>query len=183
MSRAGRPGNPARGRVIAVSVLVGVLIVVGAAVAATAYVSERRAPEPVRLAAPPSSSSATQSPAAPSSAPQPPAPPAPAPSIPGTDALGFLGTPARCADGDTARMMVLTPRSQAVVCEHTGALYYAGWRMDDHAGTRIEGVLPAGPGWVARAPDATINITPAGLAISTPRGEFTEPATGFWATP
>lgn len=168
---------------IALSVVVGVLIVVGAAVAATAYVSDRRGAEPATVAAPPATSSAASSaaPAGSSSAAPPPA--APAPSIPGTDALGFIGTMARCSDGDTARMMVLTATSQAVVCERGGALYYAGWRMDTGAGTRIEGVLPAGPGWVARAPDATINITPAGLAISAPNGEFTEPATGFWASP
>ncbi|MGC5027488.1 hypothetical protein ACLQ3K_22290 [Tsukamurella sp. DT100] len=183
MTRPVRPADPARGRVIAAAVVVGVLIVVAAAAAATAYVSGKRPTEPATAAAPPSgpSSSASAAPAPSSEQPGTPAPPAP--SIPGTDALGFLGTPARCADGDAARMMVLTATSQAVVCDRAGALYYAGWRVDTGTGTRIEGVLPAGPGWVARAPDATINITPAGLVISTPSGEFTEPATGFWAAP
>ncbi|CAM3051208.1 Serine/threonine protein kinase [Tsukamurella hominis] len=181
MNRPARPADPARGRVIAVSVLVGVLIVVAAAAAATAYVSGKRPTEPAAVAAPPSGPSSS-APVTATATPEP-AKPAPAPSIPGTDVLGFLGTPARCADGDGARMMVLTATSQAVVCDRAGALYYAGWRIDTGTGTRIEGVLPAGPGWVARAPDATINITPAGLVISTPSGEFTEPATGFWAAP
>lgn len=182
MTRPARPTDPARGRVIAAAVVVGVLIVVAAAAAATAYVSGKRPKDPATAAAPPSgtSSSASAAPAPSSEQPSTPAPPAP--SIPGTDALGFLGTPARCADGDAARMMVLTAASQAVVCARGGALYYAGWRIDTGTGTRIEGVLPAGPGWVARAPDATINITPTGLVISTPSGEFTEPATGFWAS-
>ncbi len=184
MSRPARPAPAGRGRVIALSVVVGVLIVVAAAVAATAYVSDRRGAEPATVAAPPATASAASSAATTgSSSAATSTPVAPAPSIPGTDALGFVGTMARCADGDTARMMVLTATSQAVVCERGGALYYAGWRMDTRAGTRIEGVLPAGPGWVARAPDATINITPAGLAISAPNGEFTEAATGFWASP
>lgn len=163
------------------SVLVGVLIVVVAAVAATAYVSDVRPSGPARVAGPSPSGPSTPASAQPSSA-QPGAT-VPAPSIPGTDALGFLGTQARCAEGDAARMMVLTATSQAVVCDRAGALYYAGWRIDTATGTRIEGVLPAGPGWVARAPDATINITPAGLVISAAHGEFTEPATGFWAAP
>ncbi|WP_238220434.1 hypothetical protein [Tsukamurella pulmonis] len=185
MSRPVGPSDPGRRRVIAGSVLVGVLIVIAAAVAATAYVSGDRRTEPAPVAAPPSGSPAPSSesttPSAPPAPPEPPA--APAPSIPGTDALGFVGTQARCADGDRARMMVLTNTSQAVVCDRAGALYYAGHRTDTGSGTRIEGVLPAGPGWVARAPDATINITPSGLVISTAAGEFTEPATGFWAAP
>ncbi len=167
---------------IAVSVLVGVLIVVAAAAAATAYVSGERATEPAAVAEPTPGPSSSASVVPGPTQPGTPAP-VPPPSIPGTDALGFLGTPARCADGDTARMMVLTATSQAVVCRRGDALYYAGWRTDTGSGTRIEGVLPAGPGWVARAPDATINITPAGLVISTPSGEFTEPATGFWVAP
>lgn len=183
MTRPARPADPARGRVIAVSVLVGVLIVVAAAAGATAYVSGNRPAEPASAAASSPSGPSSSAAAAPASSPEQPAEPAPPPSIPGTDALGFVGTPARCADGDAARMMVLTATSQAVVCDRAGALYYAGWRIDTGTGTRIEGVLPAGPGWVARAPDATINITPAGLVISTPAGEFTEPATGFWAAP
>ena len=176
MTRAARPADPARRRVIAVSVVVGVLIVIAAAAGATAYVSHTR-PAPAPVAAAPSGG-----PTVTVSAPGAPAP-APAPAIPGTDRLGFVGTQARCADGDTARMMVLTATSQAVVCERGGALYYAGWRMDTGSGTRIDGVLPAGPGWVARAPDATINITPGGLVISAANGEFTEPATGFWSAP
>ncbi|NMD57569.1 MULTISPECIES: hypothetical protein [Tsukamurella] len=183
MTRPARPADPARGRVIAASVLVGVLIVVAAAAAATAYVSGKRPAEPAAAAAPSPSGRSSSSPNAPTSSPDGAGTPAPAPSIPGTDALGFLGTQARCADGDSARMMVLTATSQAVVCDRAGALYYAGWRIDTGTGTRIEGVLPAGPGWVARAPDATINITPAGLVISAANGEFTEPATGFWAAP
>lgn len=162
--------------------MVGVLIVVAAAAAATAYVSGTRPAEPVTAAAPPSGPSTSDS-AAPAPSSEQPSTPAPAASIPGTDGLGFLWTPARCADGDAARMMVLTATSQAVVCDRAGALYYAGWRIDTGTGTRIDGVLPAGPGWVARAPDATINITPTGLMISTPSGEFTEAATGFWAAP
>ncbi|TWS26450.1 hypothetical protein FK268_04265 [Tsukamurella sputi] len=180
MTGPARPADPARNRVIAVSVLAGVLIVVAAAVAATAYVSNETPSAPARAAATSPSGSSAPAPAS-SSATS--ASTVPAPSIPGTDALGFLGTQARCADGDSARMMVLTAASQAVVCDRGGALYYAGWRIDTGTGTRIEGVLPAGPGWVARAPDATINITPAGLVISAANGEFTEPATGFWAAP
>ncbi|CAM3754725.1 hypothetical protein ACXYTP_10720 [Tsukamurella ocularis] len=185
MTRPARSADPARGRVIAASVLVGVLIVVAAAAAATAYVSGQR-PAERTIAAPPTSGPSSAASATATSTPESAAPAAPAPpppSIPGTDALGFLGTTARCADGDTARMMVLTATSQAVVCARAGALYYAGWRIDTGSGTRIEGVLPAGPGWVARAPDATINITPTGLVISTAAGEFTEPATGFWVAP
>ncbi|VDR39501.1 Uncharacterised protein [Tsukamurella paurometabola] len=181
MTRPARPAGPARGRVIAVSVLVGVLIVVAAAAGATAYVSGKRSTEPATAAAPPSGTSSPSSSTAPP--PERHDGPAPAPSIPGTDALGFLGTQARCTDGDAAKMMVLTATSQAVVCDRAGSLYYAGWRTDTGSGTRIEGVLPAGPGWVARAPDATINITPSGLVISTASGDFTEPATGFWAAP
>ena len=181
MSRPARPADPARGRVIAVSVVVGVLIVIAAAAGATDYVSGQRqhaepAHGPASAAAPSAESSSEQSSTAPTAS-------TPAPSIPGTDALGFLGTTARCADGDRPKMMVLTAASQAVVCDHAGALYYAGWRTDTGSGTRIDGVLPAGPGWVARAPDATINVTPAGLVISTASGEFTEAATGFWAAP
>ncbi|BDH58795.1 hypothetical protein MTP03_37340 [Tsukamurella sp. PLM1] len=176
MTRPARPADPARRRVIAVSVIVGVLIVIAAAAGATAYVSGTR-PAPEQVSAAPSGG-----PTVTVSAPGSPAPdPTPPPAIPGTDRLGFVGTQARCADGDTARMMVLTATSQAVVCERGGALYYAGWRMDTRSGTRIDGVLPAGPGWVARAPDATINITPHGLVISATNGEFTEPATGFWS--
>ncbi|TWS19253.1 hypothetical protein FK529_12135 [Tsukamurella asaccharolytica] len=183
MSRPSRPAHPARGRVIALSVLVGVLIVVAAVAAATAHVRNER-PAELAAVAPPAPSSSDAAASSPASTPAPAAPaPAPPPSIPGTDPLGFVGTPARCADGDAARMMVLTATSQAVVCNRAGALYYAGWRTDTRSGTRIEGVLPAGPGWVARAPDATINITPTGLVISTPAGDFTEPATGFWAGP
>ncbi|KXP12151.1 hypothetical protein AXK60_24120 [Tsukamurella pseudospumae] len=169
---------------IVVSVVVGVLIVIAAAAGATAYVSGQRQPAesvagPASAAAPSTSGTSGTSG---TSVEQSGAPTA-APSIPGTDALGFLGTTARCADGDRPKMMVLTATSQAVVCDHAGALYYAGWRTDTGSGTRIDGVLPAGPGWVARAPDATINITPAGLVISAANGEFTEPATGFWAAP
>ncbi|MCS3778367.1 hypothetical protein [Tsukamurella ocularis] len=165
---------------IAAAVVVGVLIVVAAAVAASAYVSGKRPTAATAAEAQPSGplSSASATPAPSSDQPS-----TPAPSIPGTDGLGFLGTPARCAEGDAARMMVLTATSQAVVCSRGDALYYSGWRTDTGSGTRIEGVLPAGPGWVARAPDATINITPAGLVISTSSGEFAEPATGFWAAP
>ncbi|WP_156485539.1 hypothetical protein [Tsukamurella pseudospumae] len=181
MSRPARPADPARGRVIVVSVVVGVLIVIAAAAGATAYVSGQRQPAE-SVAGPASAAAPSTSGTSGTSVEQSGAPTA-APSIPGTDALGFLGTTARCADGDRPKMMVLTATSQAVVCDHAGALYYAGWRTDTGSGTRIDGVLPAGPGWVARAPDATINITPAGLVISAANGEFTEPATGFWAAP
>lgn len=177
MNRHPSPADPVRGRVIVASVVVGVLIVLAAAAGATAYVSGQRSAREPLAAAPSVPSTAI----VPTGQRESPAAPAPAPAIPGTDRLGFLGTPARCADGDTPRMIVATATSQAVVCDHAGALYYAGWRIDTRTGTRIEGVLPAGPGWVARAPDATINITPSGLMISTASGEFTEPATGFWA--
>ncbi|WP_159103243.1 hypothetical protein [Tsukamurella sp. 1534] len=172
-----RPGSPpGRTRVIALSVVAGVLLVVAAAAAAAAYVNgeQEESPAPSTTAAPSApSTTSTQVPA--------PVSTAPAPTVPGTDRQGFLGTAARCADGDSARMIVQTAASQAVVCDHGGTLYYAGWRADTGAGVRLEGVLPAGPGWVVRAPDATINITPGGLVISTPAGEFTEPSTGFWA--
>lgn len=171
--------SAARGRVIAVSVLVGVIIVVAAAAGATAFVNGREDSPAASVAAPTPSSSAA--PASPQSAPSEVTPAPAAPTVPGTDRHGFLGTPARCADADAARMIVQTATSQAVVCERPGSLYYSGWRSDTGVGTRIDGVLPAGPGWVARAPDATINITPQGLVISTATGEFTEPATAFWA--
>ncbi|NKY20188.1 hypothetical protein [Tsukamurella spumae] len=178
MSRPVRPADPARGRVIAVSVIVGVLIVIAAAAGATAYVSgQRHSADPARGHA------SAAAPSAPEGSGEQSGAPTAAPTIPGTDALGFLGTTARCVDGDRPKMMVLTATSQAVVCDHAGALYYAGWRTDTGSGTRIDGVLPAGPGWVARAPDATINITPTGLVISAANGEFTEPATGFWSAP
>ncbi len=181
MTRPQHPSDPARRRTIAISVVIGVLIVIAAAAGATAYVSGSRSP-----GAPAAAPSASPGPG-PGPGPSAPAGPAgssreaPAPSIPGTDRLGFVGTTARCADGDAPRMMVQTAVSQAVVCEHGGALYYAGWRTETGSGTRVDGVLPAGPGWVARAPDATINITPSGLVFSTVSGEFTEPATGFWS--
>ncbi|ADG77614.1 Serine/threonine protein kinase OS=Tsukamurella paurometabola (strain ATCC 8368 / DSM / CCUG 35730 / CIP 100753 / JCM 10117 / KCTC 9821 / NBRC 16120 / NCIMB 702349 / NCTC 13040) OX=521096 GN=Tpau_0981 PE=4 SV=1 [Tsukamurella paurometabola] len=181
MSRPG--GSTERGRVIVVSVIVGMAIVVAAAAGAAAFVNGRE--DPAATAAAPNPSAPSSGSSAPS-APQPPeslddAPLPPAPTVPGTDRHGFLGTPARCADIDPARMIVQTATSQAVVCARGDALYYAGWRSDTGVGTRIDGVLPAGPGWVARAPDATINITPQGLVISTATGEFTEPATAFWA--
>ncbi|GAB3129069.1 hypothetical protein GCM10027289_10250 [Tsukamurella serpentis] len=174
MSRPSAPTDPARGRVIVGSVVVGVLIVIAAAAGATAFVSRDRDAAPVAATPPASSQSAEPQPSVPSGAQAPP------PDVPGADRLGFLDSQARCAEGDTPRMIVLTAVSQAVVCERAGALYYAGWRMDTASGTRVEGVLPAGPGWVARAPDATVNITPAGLVISTGSGDFTEPATASW---
>ncbi|GAA1078699.1 MULTISPECIES: hypothetical protein [Tsukamurella] len=174
-----RGSDSGRTRVIAVAVVVGVLIVVAAAAGATAFVNGREDSAPT--AAPSSSSAVQAAPSTASTSPAVPTPEPPAPTVPGTDRQGFIGTPARCADADPARMIVLTATSQAVVCARGDALYYAGWRSDTGVGTRIDGVLPAGPGWVARAPDATINITPQGLVISTATGEFTEPATGFWA--
>ena len=86
------------------------------------------------------------------------------------------------ADGTTA-LSARRPGSRAATVDPRHGPAGLRGRTDTRSGTRIEGVLPAGPGWVARAPDATINITPTGLVISTPAGDFTEPATGFWAGP
>lgn len=181
MTRRRRQTDPARGRVIVLSVVVGVLIVLAAAAGATAFVKDDP-PRSQPVVAAPSSPGASSTPHEKTTdSAGPPTTPAPAPSIPGTDRLGFIGTAARCADGDAPRMMVLTAASRAVVCDRAGALYYAGWRTATASGTHVDGLVTAGPGWIANAPDATITIAPSGLVFSTASGEFAEPATGFWA--
>ncbi|TWS20076.1 protein kinase [Tsukamurella asaccharolytica] len=188
------------GRVIALAALVAVLVVALLAVGYFALVrgSDSTAAAPTTGPAPTTAEAPTTG--APAVVPSSTAPVGasdspPAPTVPGTDAYGFVGSPARCAGGETLELAMLTSGagsgSRVVICSSGGTYTYRGARASgDNSGL----TLPAtntGPG-VYRARntnaqgearnDTIYTVTGSGLNIARGDGRpvASEPARLVW---
>lgn len=174
---------------IAVSVAVGGLLVVGAALGVTLYGKSRAGDTAATtVTAPaddggiPKTTTTTETMTVTPTLP-PVAPPAGAggPRIPGTDAQGFMNGTARCNVDDPAVFIGRTERSSVVVCqsEATGGLYYIGYA----GGMRSKDVswpLMRGSMYVFRAGTTTYVVGPTTLTIVTPSKTVVEPWLQQW---
>ena len=102
-------------------------------------------------------------------------------AVDGTDVQGFLGNPARCNVDDPAVFIGRTARSHVVVCRAgaTGGLYYVGYagghRSDDVSWPEINGST-----YVFRTRGASYQVGPNALTIVTPSTTVTEPWLESW---
>ncbi|GAA1089539.1 serine/threonine-protein kinase [Tsukamurella spumae] len=190
------PAPPARGngRVIGLAALVAVLVVALAAVGYLAFGrsgSDSPAPTVTAIAPPggatggtteaPSTSGTTTS--------------ARVPTVPGTDAYGFLGSPARCAGGETLELALLTSGagagSRVVICSSGGAYTYRGARVSgDNSGLTLPASSAGSGSYRARNPDVNgetrndtiYTVSAGGLVITRGDGRSvaSEPARSVW---
>ncbi len=179
------PGG--RGRVIALAALVAVLVVVLAAVGYLAFArgDGDGAPTATASTGPAPADTTSEGPAA----------AGPASTVRGTDTYGFVGSPARCAGGETLELALLTTGagsgSRVVICSAGGSYTYRGARA---AGDNSGLTLPAsesGAGAyraVNRNPDGRTDsdyvytVSSGGLVITRGDGRAvaSEPARSFW---
>lgn len=94
---------------------------------------------------------------------------APIAGVSGTDAQGFVGHTARCAQGSTPAAAIRTANSLAVICETGPGRYeYRGERLRDGANLQLSNAQPSGNGFVAVNPadGARYDVQPGMLTIS-----------------
>lgn len=108
---------------------------------------------------------------APAKTPPRPAPPEPSQTEPPTpafpmDALGFVGSGARCESSQRAVATARTARSTMVVCEGAdGTLEYQGTRLQDGATLQLDDVRPIAAGFEARNGGTTYRLSPTELVV------------------
>lgn len=110
-------------------------------------------------------------------------------SLSGTDALGFLGSAARCNSSDQPVFLLRTrlfdrPGSKVVVCTTRSAtLYYAGARdSPSDPGILIGNVTTANYGYVARNKEFAYEVSPSQLLIRRNGAPISiEPAAQHWS--
>ncbi|MBS4103176.1 serine/threonine-protein kinase [Tsukamurella paurometabola] len=139
-------GVPARnGRVRALAALVAVLVIALLSVGYLALVrgGDSTVADPTTVAPP--TATAPTAPTSPDDTSTVPtgASETSAPTVPGTDAYGFVGSPARCAGGETLRFALLTSKangggSRVVICGSAGDLTYRGAQITgDNSGITL----------------------------------------------
>ncbi|MCS3779994.1 serine/threonine-protein kinase [Tsukamurella ocularis] len=120
-----------------------------------------------------------------------------APTVPGTDAYGFVGSPARCAGGETLQLALLTSKangggSRVVICGSAGELTYRGAQVSgDNSGITLAATRDGSGGFRAINRDAkgkdkddTIyTVSAGGLVITRGDGRAvsSEPARSVWS--
>lgn len=193
------PGTPAQGngRVITLAAVVAVLVV---ALGIVGYLALGRGDSAPAA----STTTVTATSAGPATAPSTDvtttAPtttsPVAAPTVPGTDAYGFVGSPARCAGGERLEFALLTTGagagSQVVICSADGAFTYRGARASgDNSGLTLPATSSGAGAYRAinrdakgKTKDDTIyTVSAGGLVISRGDGRAVaaEPARSAWA--
>lgn len=106
------------------------------------------------------------------------------PAVPNTDQHGFTDGGPRCnVAGDPVAMVVVTTRSQAIICQvgRTLGLYYKG--SADGRGVTIDYPTRQDDGWVVAAHDGTTYMmSPGGFTILANDGKtYEEPVTYYWS--
>ncbi|NMD56027.1 MULTISPECIES: serine/threonine-protein kinase [Tsukamurella] len=191
---AGAGAAPARnGRVWALAGLVAVLVI---ALLAVGYLAFGRGGDAVSAdptGTPAPSSTSTQ---ATSAAPTGASETASAPTVPGTDAYGFVGSPARCAGGETLQLALLTSKangggSRVVICGSAGEFTYRGAQISgDNSGITLAATRNGAGGFRAINRDAkgkdkddtVYTVSSSGLVITRGDGRAvsSEPARSLW---
>ncbi|TWS24974.1 serine/threonine protein kinase [Tsukamurella sputi] len=195
------PAEPAgnapqgNGRVIALAALVAVLVVALAAVGYLAFGRGDSAPPAVSTTA-----AGTAGPTVPTTpitttATAPTTGTTTVPTVPGTDAYGFVGSPARCAGGEQLDLALLTTGSGAgsrvVICSSGGEYTYRGARASgDNSGVTLPAARSGAGAYraVNRNPegksdnDFIYSVSASGLVISRGDGRAvaSEPARAVW---
>ncbi|MDH6194208.1 hypothetical protein M2272_000829 [Mycobacterium frederiksbergense] len=83
------------------------------------------------------------------------------------DESGFVDSPARCRDTQTARAIGRTQRSLVVIClDRSGRLEYHGVRLSDHAALAAAADLTPGRRFVARNYQVDYAVTPTELLVT-----------------
>lgn len=191
---------PARnGRVWALAALVAVLVIALLAVGYLAFGrgGDSASADPTGTPVPsgttaPAETSAQATSAAPTGASE----TASAPTVPGTDAYGFVGSPARCAGGETLQLALLTSKangggSRVVICDSAGDFTYRGAQISgDNSGITLTATRNGAGGFRAINRDAkgkdkddTIyTVSSGGLVITRGDGRAvsSEPARSVW---
>lgn len=121
--------------------------------------------------------------------------PSAVPTVPGTDAYGFVGSPARCAGGEQLDLALLTSGSGAgsrvVICSSGGEFTYRGARASgDNSGVTLPATRSGAGAYraVNRNPegksdnDFIYSVSASGLVISRGDGRAvaSEPARSVW---
>ncbi len=82
-----------------------------------------------------------------------------------SDGRGYVNSPARCPEGQTATAFGRTKRSQVVICASgDGSFEYRGVRLSDDA-TLQTAAEASGDGFVARPDGATYTVSPTTLEV------------------
>ncbi|MET9327914.1 serine/threonine-protein kinase [Tsukamurella sp. NPDC003166] len=117
------------------------------------------------------------------------------PTVPGTDAYGFVGSPARCAGGETLEVAMLTSGagsgSRVVICSSGGTYTYRGARASgDNSGLTLPATVAGAGVYRARNPDpqgearndTIYTVSAGGLVIARGDGRSvaSEPARSVW---
>ncbi|WP_018180747.1 hypothetical protein [Jongsikchunia kroppenstedtii] len=109
------------------------------------------------------------------------------PSVPDTDPHGFTDGGPRCqVDDDPVMMVVVTDRSQAIICQSaaTGREYYVG-KSDVSDGTpvTVQSANRQDAGWAATAPDGTQYLmSPSGFVVITKDGQsYPDTVQNYWS--
>lgn len=83
------------------------------------------------------------------------------------DESGFVGSPARCRDTQTARAIGRTERSLVVIClDRTGRLEYHGVRLSDRAALAASADVTPGRRFVARNYQVNYAVSPTELLVT-----------------
>ncbi|CAM3567476.1 serine/threonine-protein kinase [Tsukamurella ocularis] len=182
-------GGSGRRRVWALAALVAVLVIVLLSVGYLALVRDGGSTnaDPATGASPTASSSTVPTGASDSAA---------APTVPGTDAYGFVGSPARCAGGETLQLALLTSKangggSRVVICGSTGDFTYRGAQISgDNSGITLSATRRGDGAFRAvnrdaegRASNDTVyTVSAGGLVITRGDGRAvsSEPARSIW---
>ncbi|BDD82906.1 hypothetical protein TPB0596_26690 [Tsukamurella pulmonis] len=189
----GPPPGPARGngRVIALSAVVAVLVV---ALVVVGFLAFGRDDAGAPVAATGSSTPSTTT-DLPTTTPAATTPSVRVPTVPGTDAYGFVGSPARCGGGETLEFALLTTGagsgSRVVVCSADGAFTYRGARASgDNSGVTLPATESGAGAYRAVNRDAKgksdndhiYTVSASGLVISRGDGRAvaSEPARAVW---
>lgn len=85
-----------------------------------------------------------------------------------SDQQGFLGSPARCQNTETARAIGRTERSLVVICQdRSGGMEYRGVRLSDDAALAAAADPVPDRRFVARSRGVNYAVSPTELAVTT----------------
>lgn len=91
----------------------------------------------------------------------------PTTSTAGTDDLGFIGSKARCEEGQSAVALGRTQRSMVVVCaDSSGDYEYRGVRIDDGAMLTTQAQSTGDGTFVANSQGSRYSVSPEELAVT-----------------
>lgn len=109
------------------------------------------------------------------------------PSVANTDPHGFTDGGPRCqVQADPVMMVVVTDRSQAIICQSaaTGREYYVGKSdVSDGAPVTVQTAGRQDAGWAATAPDGTQYLmSPSGFVVITKEGQsYPDTVQDYWS--